>query len=445
MPTSTGSLVAVVGGGLAGMAAAARLAKMGHRVRLHEATDRLGGAWAPYALAGPDAGPAPVLVDDAPAVLTFPAPWRDLFRKSGRPLEAELARAGYALAPAPPTVVHHDDGSSLALPSDRGEQQEVLLRAYGPAAAARWQHLLDSLDDVWQALRPLGLEEPWEPGSLNRDLARRLRSRRSLADLADDLGDPHLRALVRATAYRLGTTPEQAPALAAVGLLVERTFGRWQVVAERGRPLDTGRTSVLVETLAARLGLRKVEVRLGSRVEGVETADRAVTGVRTSDAGTEPADAVVLAVDPWTAASLAPAPTARSLRRSLRRASPARLPRAEHVLLEEGGSGDSPAPGQPVAEHLHLDADGRPLVVTLRRLGDRLVRTTVDHRADHLEDRPGAGLVTDGFRGWRRRPGTATPTPGLALAGAASPSGPSPWAVAQSGALAAYAVAGRRD
>ena len=102
-------------------------------------------------------------------------------------------------------------------------------------------------------------------------------------------------------------------------------------------------------------------------------------------------------------------------------------------------------PGQPVAEHLHLDADGRPRVVTLRRLGGQLVRTTVDHRADHLEDRPGAGLVTDGFRGWRQRPGTATPTPGLALAGAASPSGPSPWAVVQSGALAAYAVAGRRD
>ena len=51
----------VVGGGLAGMAAAARLAKGGHAVELYEKSDRLGGRWAPYALGS-------VIVDDAPAV-----------------------------------------------------------------------------------------------------------------------------------------------------------------------------------------------------------------------------------------------------------------------------------------------------------------------------------------------------------------------------------------
>ena len=40
----------VVGGGLAGMAAAARLAKAGHPVELYELSDRLGGRWAPSAL-----------------------------------------------------------------------------------------------------------------------------------------------------------------------------------------------------------------------------------------------------------------------------------------------------------------------------------------------------------------------------------------------------------
>src|SRR5215217_7911906 len=89
-----GPPIAVVGGGVAGMAAAARLARLGHAVDLYEQAGVLGGSWAPYELADG------VLVDDAPAVLGFPAPWRDLFRKSGRPLEAELARSGYALAPA---------------------------------------------------------------------------------------------------------------------------------------------------------------------------------------------------------------------------------------------------------------------------------------------------------------------------------------------------------
>ena len=83
--------VVVIGGSVAGMAAAARLAKLGHQVELFEQTDRLGGRWAARTSA-PGAA-----VDDAPAALGFPAPSRDLFRKSGRPLEAELARPGYAL------------------------------------------------------------------------------------------------------------------------------------------------------------------------------------------------------------------------------------------------------------------------------------------------------------------------------------------------------------
>ena len=451
-PTASGPLVAVVGGGLAGMAAAARLAKMGHRVRLHEAAPALGGTWAPYALPGSTGAGDQVLVDDAPGVLTFPAPWRDLFRKSGRPLEAELARSGRALVPAPAPTHRFADGSELVLPSDRGEQHEALLRAYGPGPAARWQHLLDSLGDVWQALRPLGLEEEFAPAAVTRAVARRLRGRRSLADLADGLDEPHLRALVRSAAHRQGTTPERAPALAAVDLLVSRTFGRWQVRADaegrvdpagRGprapRPeVDVGRSSVLVEVLAARLALRGVDVRLGSRVTAVEVGPGGVRGVR-AGADLEPADAVVLAVDPRTAAGLLPPGPARTLRRSLRGAEPARLPTVTHTVLDvDGGPG-----GEDVAEVVGLDEEGVPVVATTRRLSGRVVRTVHDHHVTVA--RPGAGLVTSGLRGWRRRPGTATDVPGVALAGAASPAGPSPSAVVATAALAAYAVAGRRD
>jgi phytoene dehydrogenase-like protein len=440
VPTTSGPLVAVVGGGLAGLAAAARLAKMGHRVRLHEASGTLGGTWAPYVLEGTD-----VVVDDAPGVLGFPAPWRDLFRKSGRPLEAELARSGLGLVPAPGAEHRFADGSALVLPSDRGEQHAALDRAYGPGAAARWQHLLDSLGEVWQTLRPLGLEEAYAPSALTRDVVRRLRGRRTLADLADGLGEPHLRALVRSVAHRQGTTPEQAPALAAVDLLVGRTFGRWQVApatpsgtpSTPGAAGDVGRSSVLVDLLVARLALRGVDVRTGSEVVGVEVTGGAVTGVRTAT-GDDPADAVVLAVDPWTAAGLLPDGAARGLRRTLRRATGARLPTARHTVLPDDG--DAVAD---VHELVHLDADGVAVVETTRRLSGRTVRTVQDHHATVA--RPGSGLVTRGFRGWRRRPGTSTALPGVALAGAASPAGASPSVVVQTGALAAYAVAGRRD
>jgi UDP-galactopyranose mutase len=82
--------VVIIGGGLGGMATAVRLAKIGHAVTLVEAASRMGGAigtvtkdfaW--------DTGPNSTLL---PAVL------RDLFRKSGRPLERELE-----LVPCTPT------------------------------------------------------------------------------------------------------------------------------------------------------------------------------------------------------------------------------------------------------------------------------------------------------------------------------------------------------
>ncbi len=256
--------VVVIGGGLAGMAAAARLAKVGHQVELYERSEALGGTWAPYQL------PSGVTVDDAPSIIGFPAPWRDLFRKSGRPLEAELARMGYALEPAQPATMIFADGTELTLPTDRGGQYAALADAYGRSVAERWRDLLNRLDQVWQTLRGLGLEtELRSRRQLNKTAMRSLFGHRmTLADLAASIAHDHLGALIRSIAYRLGSVPEQTPAFAAVELSIQRTFGRWQVEAlDTHSELDVGRSSVLVEALAGRLALRKVHVQLGCMVE----------------------------------------------------------------------------------------------------------------------------------------------------------------------------------
>ncbi len=414
--------VVVIGGSLAGLAAAARLAKAGHAVELYEKAPVLGGRWAPYALS--DTG---VMVDDAPAVLSFPAPWRDLFRKSGRPLEAELARSGFELVPAEPVVLVFDDGAELVLPTDRGEQYATLSAAYGRPVAERWRDLLDRLDDTWQALRPLGFElELRGRRQLSRPVRRRLLHRRTVADLAAAIDHPHLGALINSVAYRQGSDPRRTPAFAAVELSVLRTFGRWQVQpVETGTVSDRGRSSVLVEVLGARLRLRKVVVRLGTEVTGVVVRGGRATAITTSD-GERPVSAVISTADPWeTFGRLLPGPT-----RSLRRLRPALAPSVSHEVVDQ--SGDR------VCETVRLSRTGVPVVSYDRPDGVRTVRSTHDFGSGS-PDRA-YGLAWRGFGSWTARPPIRTGVDGVFTAGPFSAAGPGASATILSGALASYAT-----
>lgn len=221
--------VTVLGGTLAGMAVAARLAKAGHPVTLVADRERLGPP-------------------DLPEVFSFPAPWRDLFTKSGRPLAAELARTGHEL-----TAVDTRSVDGLDLPAERGAQSRVLADSFGPAVAGRWRDLLDALDDVWQVRRLLGLEQEF-------DRPRFAASRKALwwgmsvADVARRFAHPELSAVIRATAE---DDPRRSPADHAMWLAVERTFGLWRITDADGRPAPA---RVLVDALATRLATRGVAI-----------------------------------------------------------------------------------------------------------------------------------------------------------------------------------------
>ncbi len=403
----------MIGGGLAGLAAAARLAKQRYRVELFELTDRLGGAWAPNQLGS-------TTVDAAPPVLGFPAPWRDLFRKSGRPLETELTRCGRALVPAAPPRYVFDDGASLVLPTERGAAYEALSTAYGTAVATGWRDLLDSLDQTWQALRPLGVEAELADRHRAAKAARRLEPRGTVADLATRAPHPHLAAVVRSVAYRQGSDPDHTPAWCAVDLALARTFGRWTI--------DNGRTSVLVDALAERLELRRVAVRLTAPVERILLDRDRVVGVLTDTGRAVDAQAVVSTVDPWQLSTrLLPAPALARIRRDLSRLHPANAPVVTHELTGPSGG--------PVAEVIALDRSGRP-TITYVRPG---LRTVHDFTADNPD--PAWGPA------WSRRSDLARRTPvtsgvsGLFLAGAATAGGNGPSQVIQAGALASAACA----
>ena len=418
--------VVVIGGGLAGLAAAARLAKAGHQVELYEQSNALGGTWAPYQL---DSG---ITVDDAPAIIGFPAPWRDLFRKSGRPLEAELARMGYVLAPAGPQKMIFADGAELTLPADRGGQYAVLSDAYGRSVAERWQRLLDQLGEAWQTLRGLGLEaELHDRRQLTRAARRSLFGRHmTLAELATSIDHQHLGAVIRSVAYRAGSLPEQTPAFVAVELYTARTFGRWQVEPlEIDSALDVGRSSILVEALAARLALRKVRVHLDCAVRSIKIRNGRAVAIGTSDGGA-PVTAVVATCDPWQIFdNLLPPNAAPRTRRQLRKLRAAAAPTITHH--EAAG-----APAAQVSETITVSDTGVPTVNYLRPAADSGICTI--HNFNQTAQRASYGIAWDGFGSWLRRPSVRTKIPGVYTAGPFSPGGPNASHVVLSAALAAY-------
>ena len=77
------SRVIVIGAGAGGLATAARLAVKGHPVQLFEQSPHVGGKLATYRRDG-------FAFDTGPSLFTLPAVYRDLFMKTGRPLEEEV-------------------------------------------------------------------------------------------------------------------------------------------------------------------------------------------------------------------------------------------------------------------------------------------------------------------------------------------------------------------
>jgi phytoene desaturase len=278
--------IAVIGAGMASMAAAARLATGGHRVVVHERAGTYGGGVGRIARDG-------FAFDTGPGLLTLPAVYRDLFVKTGRePLEECVE-----LVQTDPAARHvFADGTDVALPNaSRSGVIEALDAAFGAGSGERWSEVLVRAREVWEGVRRPLLEEPVaDPGPLAKDPypGRRrglLRRSPSLADVAarELGGDPRAAALLEWYALGHGLDPRTAPAAAAVLPYLEQSFGVWYV---------RGGLRALADALYARCRARKVEFRFGREVAGVEVRGGAVRGLRFTDGEVADADVVAASV-----------------------------------------------------------------------------------------------------------------------------------------------------
>jgi UDP-galactopyranose mutase len=297
--------VVVVGGGFSGMAAAARLAKLGHEVTLLERAEHLGGALTTveHADFAWDAGPTTTLL---PAVV------RDLFRKSGRPLERELD-----LQPLDLVREHRfADGSSVRLPGGSRAAQLAAVDSLGAGLGQQWVDHVASYGDLWELLRKEWYERPFDPDVAPRELVAMLDRRESLhRRLRRSLDDERLRLLAGHRVVMDGHDLRRAPVLAGVDVYLEQRFGSWTV---------PGGLAALGVAMAERLALRGATVLTGTPAIDLVVRDNRVVAVRTA-AGEVDADHVVVAIDPRRLPALAS---------YVRRTMPAFPPVVCHVGLE---------------------------------------------------------------------------------------------------------------
>ncbi len=302
--------VVVVGAGMGGMAAAARLAAAGHRVTVLEQADTHGGKLGTLRRDG-------YTFDTGPSLLTLPHVYRELFAATGTPLDDLVD-----VVPVDPTCHYRfADGTELDLPHAEREVDAALAAAFGDRAAREWRSVMTDAARLWDLVGEPVLRNPL--GGV-ADLLRRSASVRDLLAIAPwrtlrslgerRLTDPRLRVLLDRYATYSGSDPRRLPALMTVVPYVEQRFGGWYV---------RGGLRVLGDALAGRCHELGVRFRFGTPGVRVDTDARGVTGVRLPDGERVPADVVVSDVDAQRLyRDLLPDARARRARRAVRRVEP---------------------------------------------------------------------------------------------------------------------------
>ena len=279
------SRVVVVGAGLGGLSAAARLARLGHDVTVLEQAPVVGGKLGRFERDG-------FVFDTGPHLLTLPAVYRDLFLKTGGPLEDVVD-----LAPVDPACHYRfADGTELDMPNvSRARIAAAWDDAVGGGAGADWTSFMERASRIWDATRETFLESPLDGARSLVAQSRRVGDLRVIAPWRSLRGlgrqylrHPHQRTFLDRYATYTGSDPRRTPAALATVPYVEQAFGSWYVPGGLRRLLDA------VHERAVACG---ATVRTGADVTRVVVDGGRVTGVLVADGEPVAADVVVANAD----------------------------------------------------------------------------------------------------------------------------------------------------
>ncbi|HVE64047.1 MAG TPA: phytoene desaturase family protein [Mycobacteriales bacterium] len=302
--------IVVIGAGVGGLSAAARLAALGHQVTVCEQAPEVGGKLGLHERDG-------FRFDTGPSLLTMPHLLRELFDDTGSTLDEAVT-----LRPVVP-IAHYRfaDGAELDSTGDLDAFAATLDDVLAPGSGADWRRIMARAEQIWAATHEDFLESALEGSRTLLRQATRVGDLRTVAPWTTLRGlgrrylrDPRLRMLLDRYATYTGSDPRRAPAALAVVPWVEQTFGGWYVEGGLSRIGEAIRDRVLERGAVVRTGADVVEVRIeGGRVRGVRLADGELL----------PADLVVANADATHLyRDLVSDPRTAAVRRRLARATP---------------------------------------------------------------------------------------------------------------------------
>lgn len=291
MSRSTSDLpVAVIGGGLGGLAAAVTLAGRGHRVVLFEANDWLGGKAASFEEQG-------FRFDMGPTILTLPEVLRRVFAEAGRDMDRELQ----LLRLEPQWRCFFDDGAVLDLVGDVDAMaRRIDAFAPGGEVGEGYRRYIEQSEQLhrisesfffWKSVEGIGdtfnLRNSFSLSTLADVLA--LRMGRTLGGVVrEHVNDARVAQLVDHFVQYVGSNPFAAPAVLGAIAHMQTKEGIWY---PRG---GTRAVPLALERVARELG---VEVRTGTAIADITTTGGRVSAVVTAAGERLPVRAVVSNMD----------------------------------------------------------------------------------------------------------------------------------------------------
>jgi diapolycopene oxygenase len=281
--------VAVIGGGLGGLAAACVLGARGHLVTLYDKNGWVGGKAAVLEERG-------FRFDMGPTILTVPRVLERIFAEAGHRLEDRLDLVRLD----PQWRCFFDDGNRIDLVEDVGEMAAEMDRfAPGTGAAdgyRRFQDLSRHLHDVserfffWKPVEDMldtfDLKANLNPGTLRDVLSLRMGSTVA-ATIRGRVRDARLAQMLDHFTQYVGSSPYGSPAVLCSIAHMQTAGGVWYPM---------GGTRAVAEGLAKFAEEQGCELRTGEEVTGLRIEGGAVRAVRTAN-GEEPFDAVVSNMD----------------------------------------------------------------------------------------------------------------------------------------------------